>query len=176
MTSTLTGTFETIEGKPTLRFERHLPHSVDRVWRAVTEPAELARWFVAPVEWGPELGEFWEAMGQRGEITELEAPNLLRWTWGDETYSFELSAEGEGSLLVFTHGFSDGSLGAQHASGWEAYFRRLDAHLDGDYLDEMEAHDGAEEVHERYAKAFGLDPEVGRAMFAKLRAGQLKSG
>ena len=41
------GTLETIDGRPALRFERRLAHSVERVWRAVTEPAELERWFVA---------------------------------------------------------------------------------------------------------------------------------
>jgi uncharacterized protein YndB with AHSA1/START domain len=41
------GTLETIDGRPALRFERRLAHSVERVWRAVSEPAELARWFPA---------------------------------------------------------------------------------------------------------------------------------
>lgn len=42
------GTLETIDGRPVLRFERVPPHSVDRVWRAVSEPAELERWFRRP--------------------------------------------------------------------------------------------------------------------------------
>jgi uncharacterized protein YndB with AHSA1/START domain len=32
-------------GRYVLRFERHLGHSVERVWRALTEPSELAHWF-----------------------------------------------------------------------------------------------------------------------------------
>jgi uncharacterized protein YndB with AHSA1/START domain len=42
------GTLETIDGRPALRIERRLAHTVARVWRAVTEPDELAQWFVAP--------------------------------------------------------------------------------------------------------------------------------
>ena len=42
----MTATQQTVDGRPALRFERRLKHSVERVWRAVTEPAELARWFV----------------------------------------------------------------------------------------------------------------------------------
>ena len=61
------GTLETIDGRRALRFERRLPHSPERVWRAVTEPAELARWFVAPVPWKPELGETFDAAGQVGD-------------------------------------------------------------------------------------------------------------
>ena len=44
------GTLETIEGRPALRFERSLTHPVDRVWRAVSVPAELGSWFPAAVE------------------------------------------------------------------------------------------------------------------------------
>ena len=51
-----TGTLETIDGRPALRFERRLPHSVERVWRAVSDPNEMSRWFVATVEWTPEVG------------------------------------------------------------------------------------------------------------------------
>ena len=46
------GTLEIIDGRPALRFERYLAHSVERVWRAVSEPAELERWF-PPRQTGP---------------------------------------------------------------------------------------------------------------------------
>ena len=39
------GTLETIDGKPTIRFTRRLDHPPERVWRALTEPDELKRWF-----------------------------------------------------------------------------------------------------------------------------------
>ena len=44
------GTYETIDGKPAVRFERRYPHPVDRVWHAVTEPEQLAHWFPTTVE------------------------------------------------------------------------------------------------------------------------------
>ena len=61
-----TGSLETVDNRPALRFERRLDHSVERVWSAVTEPAELERWFVAPVAWKPELGEVFEGGGDSG--------------------------------------------------------------------------------------------------------------
>ena len=123
------GTLETIDGRPALRFERRLAHPVQRVWRAVTEPAELAQWFVAPVAWTPALGETFEGGGQTGEIVALEEPTLLRWTWGEERYAFELAPDGDGCRLVFTHVFDDRyGPAAQHAAGWETYFDRLAAH------------------------------------------------
>lgn len=164
----MNGTLETIDGSPALRFERRLPHSPERVWRAVSEPDELRRWFVATVEWGPDPGEVFEAYGQRGEVTEVDPPRVLAWTWGDEHYRFDLSPDGEGCLLVFTHVFMDRALGAQHASGWEVYLTRLDAHLDGGFLSEDDAHEPVVELHERYAASFGLDPEVGRRSIARM--------
>ena len=160
------GTLETVDGRPALRFERRLDHSVERVWRAVSEPSELARWFVATVEWKPEAGEVFESMGEAGEITRVEPPHALEWTWGAELFRFELRPDGDGCVLVFTHVFDDRTLGAQHATGWHLYFDRLDAHLAGGFLSEEEAHEGFRELHERYAERFGLDPEVGRRHFA----------
>lgn len=163
------GTLETIDGRPALRFERRLAHPVQRVWRAVTEPAELAQWFVAPVPWKPELGETFEGGGQTGEIVALEEPTLLRWTWGDERYAFELAPDGEGCQLVFTHVFDDRyGPAAQHAAGWETYLDRLAAHLAGGALSEEDAHGPIGELHERYAARFGQDPGPGRRMIATM--------
>ena len=44
------GTYETYEGKPAVRFERVYPHPVERVWRSITVPEELATWFPSTVE------------------------------------------------------------------------------------------------------------------------------
>ena len=39
------GTHETLDdGRHRLRFERHLRHPIDRVWRALTEPDEIEAW------------------------------------------------------------------------------------------------------------------------------------
>ena len=162
-----------VHGRPALRFERRLGHSVERVWRAVTDPAELERWFVAPAGWKPEEGEVFESAGGTGRITELEPPHVIAWTWGDDVFRFELRPDGDGCLLVFTHVFDDRALGAQHAAGWEVYLNRLDSHLGGGFLSEEDAHDAWPELHELYAERFGLDPEVGRRMMAAMRAQQV---
>jgi uncharacterized protein YndB with AHSA1/START domain len=146
---------DTVEGRAALRLERRLPHSVERVWRAVSEPAELAQWFVAPVSWIPEQGEEFEAAGDTGRVTVVDPPRTLAWEWGAERYRFELTPSSEGTTLVFTHVFS-GALGPdwQHAAGWETYFDRLDAHLDGGHLTEEDAHKGIDALMERYREAF----------------------
>jgi hypothetical protein len=145
----------TIDGRPALRIERRLAHSVERVWRAVTDPTELRQWFVAEAPWTPEAGEEFEAAGRTGRIVALEPPRLLEWTWGDERYSFELTPDGDACVLIFTHVF-DPELGPgwQHAAGWETYFNRLDAHLAGGFLSEEAAHEGIDELFAHYRALF----------------------
>jgi uncharacterized protein YndB with AHSA1/START domain len=157
-----TGTQQIVDGRPALRFERRLPHSVERVWRAVTEPSELARWFVvAEVPWTPAAGEEFEAGGDTGRIESVEPPHLLAWTWGVERYSFELRPDGDGCVLVFTHVFNP-ELGPswQHAAGWETYLVRLDAHLAGGFLSEEDAHAGIDDLIKAYREAFEPDSAI----------------
>ena len=152
----MTVTQQSIDGAPALRLERRLDHSIERVWRAVTQPQELARWFVDEVPWTPLADEEFEAHGETGRITELDPPRRLAWTWGSERYSFELSAENDDTTtLVFTHVFNpELGPGYQHAAGWEAYFDRLEAHLGGGFLSEEDAHESMDERLASYRERF----------------------
>jgi uncharacterized protein YndB with AHSA1/START domain len=144
-------TQQIVDGRPALRVERRYRHSVERVWRAVTEPAELARWFVAEAQWTPALDE--EFPG--GRITELDPPHRFAWIWGDQLFAFELTADGDGCRLVFTHVFDpDAGPPWQHAAGWETYFDRLEAHLDGGHLSEEDTHAGIEARMAAYRESF----------------------
>ncbi len=170
------GTLETIDGRPALRFERTLAHPVERVWRAISEPAELGRWFPAAAEWTPATGETFEAYGATGHVTEADDPHRLDWTFGGDRFVFELAEAGSGCRLVFTHVFDDRTRAAQTAAGWDAYFSRLEPHLAGGHLSEEDAHVGWAEVHERYADQLGIDPRPGRAFAAAQRARQEDPG
>jgi len=166
------GTLETVDGRPALRFERALAHPVERVWRAVSVPAELERWFPAAADWTPAVGETFEAAGMTGEVTEVDPPRRLAWTFNGELYSFDLTPDGEGCRLVFIHVVNDRGLAAQTAAGWDTYLSRLEPHLAGGYLSEEAAHEPWEAVHERYAERFGIDPTPGRRFAEELRAAQ----
>ena len=51
------GTISTTpDGRAVLRFERHLRHSVDRVWAAVSQPAEMEAWLAFKARLEPEVG------------------------------------------------------------------------------------------------------------------------
>lgn len=124
-----------------IELERRLDHPIERVWRAISEPGELAAWFVAPVDWIPAAGEAIEASGGRGTITVVDPPRTLEWTWDVQRFRFDLAPDGDGCRLRFTHVFDPAAGPAeQHAAGWRIYFGRLDAHLAGVPQSEAEAH------------------------------------
>lgn len=148
----MNGSLETPGDRHTLRFERRLDHSVERVWRAITDPGELSHWF--PPE---------EAL----DVTESEPPRLLAGTWFGDSLRFELTPDGDGCVLVFTHEFADRDTAARTAAGWDRCLARLDALLAGAPMGERESLEAWPEVHERYAEEFGVDPELGRQAYAE---------
>ena len=75
------GTLEMLDDRVCLRFELKVDHTVESVWRAVSEPDELRQWFPGAVGWTPEAGETFEARGALLEVTEVDAPNHLAWTY-----------------------------------------------------------------------------------------------
>jgi uncharacterized protein YndB with AHSA1/START domain len=170
--SMLSGSLETIDGRPALRFERTLAYPIERVWRAVSVPAEIACWFPAAADWTPAPGDTFEAGGATGEVIEVDPPHRLAWIFAGQLYSFDLMADGDGCRLIFTHVIDDPALSAQTATGWETYLSRLEPHLAGGHLSEEAAHEHWAEIHERYAEEFGVDPTPGRQVAAAMRSGE----
>lgn len=147
----ISGALDAIDGRPALCFERRLAHSVERVWRAITEPEEMRHWFP---------GSTWE-------VTQSEPPRLLVGSWYGDTLRFELTPDGDSCVLVFTHAFAEREKAARDAAGWESCFVRLDALLAGEPMSEADSLKSWPDMHERYAKSFGVDPKIGRAAFAQ---------
>ncbi len=152
------GTLEEIGGRHVLRFERRLPHPVERVWDALTRPEQLSQWVgegefeVELVEGGkihmrttgpPELvdaiveeaGE--DALDTTDTVLRVERPRLYEHTFGGSPESivrWELHPEGEGCRLVLTHTEPPGSPLAEAPrtlAGWHALLERLDGVLAG---------------------------------------------
>lgn len=125
-----------------LRFERRYPHPVEKVWRAVSEPAELAHWFPCTVSYdelrvGSPLRFVFpdEAGGMElgGEITAVDPPRLLAFTWGPDELRFELEADGDaGCLLRFSDTIDEREKAARDAAGWEVCLARFEQRLDGE--------------------------------------------
>ena len=120
----LHGTYQTVDGRPALRFERRLAHPIEAVWRAVTEPDELARWFPSRVTVDPRVGgamsfDFGDGMTLAGEVTELDPPHRFAFSWGDDHVSLELEPEDGGAACVlrFTHVMDERDAAGRNAAG-----------------------------------------------------------
>jgi uncharacterized protein YndB with AHSA1/START domain len=133
------GTYAEIENRPALRFERRIAHPIEDVWRAVTDPEELAHWFPAAVT----IDELRAGAPLRfafpgdafppsdGEITDCEPPRRFAFDWGEEHLSFELEPIAEGTRLRFTHVLSARDQAARDAAGWHICLDKLEERLQG---------------------------------------------
>lgn len=150
-----------------LRFERRLDHPPATVWHALTDGGELAHWFPARIDGelvagGPLTFVFpgGEAPDTTGEVLAIEAPRLLSLGWSGDELRFELSPDGDGCRLVFTHTLSGQALGgglraaARTAAGWDTCLWMLAARLDG--REDGEDPEPWLARSEAYADRFGL--------------------
>ena len=108
-----------------LRFERRFAHSVEHVWRAVSEPEGLRQWFPATVEIELRPGGAMrfafpghEEEAMRGEVTAVDPPRLLEFLWEQDRIRIELEPDGGGTLLRFTHTLTREPGAAKVAAGW----------------------------------------------------------
>ena len=159
-----TDQFFTLGGRPTVRVERHYPHPIDRVWRAVTTPEHLEEWFPSPVELDLRVGgamrfaAFEGDPGAVGTIEVVDEPRRLAFSWGSDRLTLELMPDGDGTTLALTHTFDDRYGAPSFATGWEICLASLSSVLAGEPVPRP---DRGIARHEELVHEFGLDvPEV----------------
>ena len=154
--------YETIDGRPVLRFERRIGHPVAAVWTALTEPDELARWFPSTIagelRQGERLGfsfpEHDEASDMEGQVTDFDPPRELGFYWGEDHLRFELApaGDGTGTDLRLTVLLDSAAKAARDGAGWAVCLQSLDALLSGAGEDEVKRITDGWRVHyEEYA-------------------------
>lgn len=139
----------------TLRYERLLAHPAEKVWRALTESEHLRHWFPADVEGERRAGadlvfRFWpetatavaakgdaqaaQAVAEQdalpGKLVSWEPPRLLEQLWDTERIRYELTPEGDGTLLVLTVWLDGGAPPESAAGGYHACLDALEELLD----------------------------------------------
>ena len=169
------------DGSTRIRFVRRLPHPIDRVWEALTDPGELRRW------WGDtdleltEGGRFtlrWRNQDPQGNvatldgaITRLDPPRFLEVsaTWGATgspdpgvrtTLTWELEAAGDHTVLHFTNALPTPPEGSTTAAGWHLHLDALAATLAGKDIDIAHPEPLFDPIHKAYEDRYGAEDEA----------------
>lgn len=123
-----------------LRFERHLSHPVERVWRALTDSDQLRHWMPVDivgerVEGGSVAATFWPDVVAKcqipepkmtGRILTWDPPHTFSWMWDSDTLTFELHPSESGTRLVFTTWVVDTTAGVDKtAAGYHVCLDQL---------------------------------------------------
>jgi uncharacterized protein YndB with AHSA1/START domain len=153
-------TLRTADGRSVLHMERRLAHPPEKVWRAITDPAHISRWFPADMEMDVQVGGKISFVFRHGEgpttdgvITEFDPPRLFAYTWGDNVLRWELRPDGDGCLLIFEQVFDDRYGAASFATGWQGCFDALDAVVASR---PVEPPSDTAALHESYVAKLGL--------------------
>jgi uncharacterized protein YndB with AHSA1/START domain len=147
-----------------VRFERRYDFAPEEVWSALTEPERLTRWLANVAELELRVGGrfvlVWQEDNQRtdGTVLVLEPGRVLElaWTYPDEPDSavrFELTPDGDGTVLILDHrGLPPASI-AGYGAGWHSHLDSLEAHLAGTEADWSARFEELGPAYERQAAA-----------------------
>ena len=136
------GTYVEHDGRPAVRFVRTYPHSIDRVWSAVTNPSELKHWFPAEVAVDLRVGGTITFSGdphaedRTGTVLACEPPRRLAFTWADDALYFELEPLGDSQCrFTLTNALSERDAAARNGAGWHVCLAELAKQLAGQQPD-----------------------------------------
>jgi uncharacterized protein YndB with AHSA1/START domain len=153
--------------KWTLVLVRELRHPPAKVWKALTDPAELHEW--APFDADRSLGTVGTAtLSTAGapHVTETtirraDPPNVLEYNWGDVDIRWKLEALGGGTRLTLWTNI-DRRYISMGAAGWHICIDVLDRLLGDQPIGriagpEAMKFDGWQRLNSEYAKQFGVE-------------------
>ncbi|MCE9669920.1 SRPBCC family protein [Myxococcus stipitatus] len=153
----------------TLVLVRDLRHPQSLVWRALTEPGQLAEW--APFDANRNLSSVGPAklttvgaptpMVSETTVKRAEEPRLLEFSWGGGDLRWELEPQGGGTRLTLWHNINRGFI-SWGAAGWHICLDVLDQLLAGAPLGriagpEAMKFDGWQRLLAEYAQQFGVE-------------------
>jgi uncharacterized protein YndB with AHSA1/START domain len=157
------GTLEQLDdGRWQLRYTRRLAYPVEKVWRAITEPEQLAAWFPTTIDGARASGaalSFSFPGGQAppfgGRMLAYEPTSLMEFEWGPDVVRLELRADGDdGTILELFDTLEEHGKAARDGAGWHTCLDALHAHLDG-AESPRDAMTRWKSVHSHYVRDFG---------------------
>ena len=133
------------DDRRTVTFVRTLPAAPERIWRALTERAELAAWLapatIEPWEGGAVTIEFeGEDSLTTGTVLTWAPYTTLEHSWhytGEDrlVVRYDLTPVAGGTELTLVHRLLQGDQAAGHGAGWHAHLASLTAVLAGTTTD-----------------------------------------
>jgi uncharacterized protein YndB with AHSA1/START domain len=154
--------------KWTLVLVRELRHPPEKVWQALTEPAELREWapfdadrslaVVGPVRLstvGTPTLQVSEA-----QVTRADAPFLLQYQWGGNEMRWQIEPLGDGTRLTLWHNIDRGFI-SMGAAGWHICLDVLDRFLAEEPIGRIVGGEAMKfdwpRLNVEYAKQFGIE-------------------
>jgi len=154
--------------KWTLILVREVRHSPERVWQALTDPAQLREW--APFDADVSLGTAGTTvklttvgaptpMVSETIVTRAEAPRRLEYNWGGFDMRWDLEAVGGGTRLTLWTNI-DRRFISMGAAGWHVCLDVLERLLSGQPIGRLVGPDamkfeGWQRLNAEYATQFG---------------------
>ena len=146
----------------TLAFIQPLPHPPEKVWAALTDPAQLDQWapFTAARDLSV-LGDNTLTMVDGDARTDTpitvlrsEPPTLLEYTWGGDLLQWRLDALPPGTWLGLRHTLQRRDMAAMVAAGWHICVAVADRLLAGDPVGVIRGQDAMAHGFERLRDAY----------------------
>lgn len=155
----------------TLVLVRELRHPPEKVWQALTDPAELREW--APFDAdrslaaaGPvELSTVGMPTPQvcATQVTRADAPKVLQYRWGDNEMRWQLEPLRDGTRLTLWHNIDRGFI-SMGAAGWHICLDVLDRFLAAEPLGRIVGSEAMKfdwpRLNAEYARQLGIEPPV----------------
>jgi len=156
--------------KWTLVLVRELRHSPERVWQALTDPAQLREW--APFDADRSLGTVGSSVKlttvgapalhvTETKVTRADAPRALEYKWGGFDMRWELEPVGGGTRLTLWTNIARPYI-SMGAAGWHICLDVLDHFLSGTPIGRIAGPEamkvgGFQRLNAEYARQFGVE-------------------
>jgi uncharacterized protein YndB with AHSA1/START domain len=119
-------------------FDRLLPHPIQKVWKAITDPAQLHYWFTdIEMDFRPG-GKITFHFADKdhsvsyGEIVKIEEPHFFSWTWEHELAEWALAEVSDSSTrLVLTYSKFTDDFAVKAPAGFHDLLDQLEQRLNG---------------------------------------------
>jgi uncharacterized protein YndB with AHSA1/START domain len=148
----------------TLVFVREFGHNPEKVWDALTDPAQLREW--SPFTADRDLGSVGNATltmidadtteDLQAVVRRAERPKILEYTWGNDVLRWELTEVAAGTHLTLHHTVDNLDFVPKVAAGWHICLAVAERLLDGDPVGPIVGRDamnfGWQELHDAYAE------------------------